>query len=1455
MACAALLLTAGGLYWLLRSHSGQDQLAAQVERLTAGPNFSLQIEGLRGPLPFSLRVGRLAVADADGVWLEVHDAEITPDFSRLLDGQPALQKVQAELLDWRRFPAGGDAAKTQKSAPDKPLRVPELPAVAVDSLRIKRLQLPAGTLEQVANEAFTVEGRLDLTDAADAPSQLFLTVQPATAAANARLQAQARAMGQDLDVTVTYSESANGPAARLAGVYPPQGFSLTLQGQGQLESWNGTLRAAAREWGTLETAYAADIAGEPSLVLNGTVDMETAPLPELEAAGNTLDFSLDAALQDQTLHVALVRLETGLATAELSGKADLAAQTLDANWSVSVSGVQPLASLIPPDVTRILTEATTPLYMSGTAAGPFTAPRLTAQTELGPVTYAGVQAHAAALDVQASPLKDWSGLDTAATIRLAGISGPAEWALPPQASLDAKADLHWDEAFLARIRSLELAGDRLTVSASGEASEARLDIRGATAIEDASRFTELAGTELKGPVELRWALTGSASPLNLRAGLELLAPQLPGLGPEVAAILGKAPKISADVQLLQSRGAQMLRIHRGRLDAAAGGLEVSGHMDLTSHAIDALWELQLDEMEKAGAGLDLAGSFKAQGSASGGWPGLRLRAQAAADGVRIADEPVADMDLTIDVGPLPGSQRASISVAAHRAGEEVALAANVSWEKDEVSLAGLSLAGAGANLQGDLSIFLDTRTAAGDIQGGVQSLARLHGLLGPLSPAPEDIEGSVQLHLALASQDAVQQADVTLKAENLQAMDMQTRTLLLQLHTENLRQAQSGQASLTVTGFSRKSILLDSVSLQAAGSLEKASGSLSLSGGSGAGAENMALDADFTVQRADGAVRIELPRLEASLAGRTAALAEPAQIEFADGFLQTSLAAESGFGQATLQGTLQGEEVLANLSVAGFDMQIINQFAPTTLDGTMTAEASLTGTLSDPQLELQASVDGLRPAGPREAGSPAANLKLQTRLKNGLLETRLAVDGLAQEQGTAFVVLPVRFSLAPFAFALKRKDELTAQANLALDLDLLPALMPMENHIIKGVFHIDAAATGSMAEPKLTGSVRLQDGRYENLSLGLLLDAIQLEGNMQTTGLSLTTVYATDSAGGEIKGAGEFSWTGMTYSADLGLNTMQLLSRDEARAVFSGVVAVRGGADQADIACDLRLNRAEVHLEPLLGASGPADKVINAMDKVQVLNAAAAKETAAPAPPFTLLLDISITADDQLFVRGLGVDSEWMGAVNVKGAAPQLRVTGKMQPVRGRVDLLGRRFLLQPESAIHLDGAQPPNPMLDLRASAKTDNITATVVVSGRAASPSVRFESTPMLPRDEILAYVLFGRSMDKITPLQAVQLAQLAATFSGDSGSGLDILRTSRSALGLDMLDVSSAGGNSDSVAVGAGAYVSDDVYVGVERDLSTGKNSVGVEVDLTPNISVESDVSNQGGQGVGVNWKWDY
>jgi translocation and assembly module TamB len=79
-------------------------------------------------------------------------------------------------------------------------------------------------------------------------------------------------------------------------------------------------------------------------------------------------------------------------------------------------------------------------------------------------------------------------------------------------------------------------------------------------------------------------------------------------------------------------------------------------------------------------------------------------------------------------------------------------------------------------------------------------------------------------------------------------------------------------------------------------------------------------------------------------------------------------------------------------------------------------------------------------------------------------------------------------------------------------------------------------------------------------------------------------------------------------------------------------------------------------------------------------------------------------------------------------------------------------------------------------------------------------------------------------------------------------------RKLLNVDEIEVSEAEEGSGT-QVGVGKYVSDDVYLKVEKSLNTDSGRVIVEVELTPSLTIESDVGTDQKTGIGVRWKHHY
>jgi translocation and assembly module TamB len=267
-----------------------------------------------------------------------------------------------------------------------------------------------------------------------------------------------------------------------------------------------------------------------------------------------------------------------------------------------------------------------------------------------------------------------------------------------------------------------------------------------------------------------------------------------------------------------------------------------------------------------------------------------------------------------------------------------------------------------------------------------------------------------------------------------------------------------------------------------------------------------------------------------------------------------------------------------------------------------------------------------------------------------------------------------------------------------------------------------------------------------------------------------------------------------------------------------------------------------------LPAKTPADL---AHIEVHEINAATARQAApAQTSPFPLDLDLRVAVPARLSVKGRGLDSEWSGNLHIGGTRNQPSITGEMNLLRGTFIFLDRSFDLT-KGSLALDGGNPPNPFLELIGETQVLENLIQVRINGPARDFRLTLSSVPALPQDELLAMVLFGRSLRQISPLQAVRLAQAAAEMTG-VGAGPDFLDSIKSQLGLREVDVTKD--EDDNTSVGVGGYLGGKYYIRTQSSVS-GQDRTKVEVQITPRISVETEVGADSRQGGGVMWKHDY
>ncbi|PRY20255.1 autotransporter secretion inner membrane protein TamB [Aliiruegeria haliotis] len=228
-------------------------------------------------------------------------------------------------------------------------------------------------------------------------------------------------------------------------------------------------------------------------------------------------------------------------------------------------------------------------------------------------------------------------------------------------------------------------------------------------------------------------------------------------------------------------------------------------------------------------------------------------------------------------------------------------------------------------------------------------------------------------------------------------------------------------------------------------------------------------------------------------------------------------------------------------------------------------------------------------------------------------------------------------------------------------------------------------------------------------------------------------------------------------------------------------------------------------------------------------------------------LDIIVSAPEQIFIRGRGLDTELGGTVVVTGTTANPNPVGEVEVIRGRLDILGQRLEMDDGTVSMAGGLQP---YLDLTATSKRNEFEFLARITGPVDDPKFDLASVPDLPDDEVLARFLFGKSVTDLSALQAVQMASALATLAGKGGPGL--LGGVRQGLGLDDLDLATT--DDGETEVRAGKYISDNIYTEFVAG-SDGDTEFDVNVDVSKNFTVKGTADSKGDSSIGIYFERDY
>jgi len=1403
--------------------------------------MEIVIDDLGPGLPGQLHIAAVTIADREGVWLRLEDLVLDWNPWALIGGTIEVADLSVASINLLREPLPSLTPDTTANADDAAFALPQAPGIAID---VARLDVPSITIDaSVMGTAATyaLTGNADL-DAGGA-GRLALDLERLDGARGAFvLRFDVDLASNDLMIDAEFNEGRDGLLVHLLDIAPYPALSATLQARGSTSDWDGSFSLVLDETADADATFRIEQDADGLAVVasgtahpGGLLDTQTA-----ELIGDAVTWNADVRLQEDRLFITAASVTIAPATLETSGTVDLDTMALD--LALDARGSQ----------TPAIAELAAPLRFSGwvlggQVTGTTEAPALTATLTLEQPSAEGMGAQQARVDVSAAtvlPDGDWTVDATLALTR------PDVGEALANAQLGEAPELHLRGTIGAAFETIDLALLDLTLAAGNLTTALALDTRDGTVAIKGLRgdvplapLSELAGLDLTGQLVVAGDVTVTAWGESADGSLQLDTTGLTTGQEALDAILGEAPGITLDIsggpdRVIVSAATVALPIWDAKgnfdIDVAAG--TIKGRLSGPFRTTPALAAQVDPALAMTGTlGVVAGGTFDA--------PIMDVRLEVA----KGAYDSLALDGAVVDLREIDISDGLTMALRASVPAGESELAAQTTLVMDpgftSLAVNDLQLAGPGMAAGGSLTLDLATILMNGRVAGKLTSLTKLADAL-----ELGTFTGTGVFETTLTAQEGGRQSiEAKTWIEGLVADGVGISELALAatvsdaLGTPEL-DVRGSFAGIDLAGMTTAEKAL----LRARGGLDALEVTLEARGTDGPG---WTFDTSARVSLGDAGTTVTLAKLELVTGEHNIATSQVHNVTIDQNGITTDKLVVSIDGGTLSFNVSQGDEHLKGaLKIEGVPLSVIEIIDPSmVMAGQIDGSADFAFDSTSGEATALFVGSGLKL--PDAAGDEEAKLTLDATWRAERLALTLDVAGIEGLSADLKAEWPLTFDPRSGAIDVPLQQQVSANLDLKGNISKLWQHLPISDQLLSGDIDMALSVSGVAADPVVAGTVRLDNGRYENLEWGTIVDDIVIEASSTQDGALQLSINANDGGSGKItmNGRADVSQHGrLLLDAKLTLDDAQLVRRDDAKVIARGDLTFKGTLAGGDITGRFQTVEVDLNVAQSLPSSVT---VLNAQD---VFYGDDHEHSAGPIKPWQAKLDIEIDMPNKVRVHGRGLDSEWAGKITVAGTLDKPLVSAKLNLVRGNLDVIGRRFTLT-TGEVSLVPADEGDPRFDVVAAIDSGDVSGQLEVSGRLSAPELKVTTVPSLPEDEALARLMFGKGAGNLSGLEALQLAGAISEITGTTGGGSGILDRFRDGLGVDVLEVGTD--ENGNMTVGAGRYLSDGIYVGVQQGASATSSGVVVNIELTDNISLETEAGADASGRVGVDWSWDY
>lgn len=1447
-----VLFSVWATFEIMRTPAGKQKLVQLIENASEAGGHPLKIGSLDGDFPSSIILTDVLVSDGVGLWLKIDRLKYSWNPWSLLEGKVKIREVSFQTVDVLRKPLPKEPAIEDRPH-EKTGGLPVFPlSVEVDHLGAQMIRLSEKVLGE--HVTFSIDSQLAYKGLSQGLALMLDAQRIDQTPGSLTLNASFIPPSKNLTLNLEAKEPPGGVLVRVLNIPGLPEMSATVKGEGSLEDWQSRFDFHAGESVHMDgTAHIKTIASEKyslDLLMNGNlspmIDTRLREILEDPVILKTnLVFNSPEQLEINNIDIANSAFHVGL-----KGKVNIQDEIIDLQYSVIPKADQPYQSLAPGVRWKSL-------KASGSAKGLMTQPEIGLNVEAVSLSQDKFIIPLTRVSFQATPDRPFGQRGMVLGITGNGFlsqpRGPdptIEQLIPDKLKWNLATAVNLDKQQIS-LKQFETSINKLTLVLKGDVNKwgQKANIKAEINSPDISKFSGIAKTRLAGNLNMGLEIEALDFGQNVQVKISSLLKNLETEFPEVKVIMGDKVTLTG---VFRRNGAGIMQVEKLKFNGAA----VSGVINAAltdDQVLDSDWNVLFPRLRELSgiAKKDLSGQLVILGKADGPLGSPAVTTNIESKNLVVDGLPVDEAQLNLTVGNLLDKPTGTLATKVRFNEMDASTSTDFVMQSDNrLALNNIKVQGLGSEIVGDLLVNLKPVSLIGALKGKIHDYASINNLLG------QELSSNTRFVVDFKDESG-QTVQFSTLVDNLNLAGdtpLSVKTVNLSGVVTNALEEPHIASKLKILEAVHPKGTLKNLVLMTKGSLKEMNFDLKAEATPKEG-PSANLNTTAILNLEPDSKQLSLSTLKGAIGNIPLKLTEPALLKINDREIELSkfvLNIKDGLVSSNFKKNSTG--MFANLSVDQFPLDLLNQIQPGLgVSGILKGKADLSGKMDDPKGNLEFTVRDLTFAEGSKKDLPPATASLSGKWNEGLAKVNFL---LTQPSVGDFKIngeLPIVMAQNQQGIKIPSNAPLKATAEGQMILDVLNNMLVASGNQVKGKVNLSVKVGGVLEKPQVAGTVNLEEGQFENLTLGTTLNDITMKTIFDNTHLKFDQLTAKTPDGGSISAKGTINKSNEDkFVADLNLstNSAKLVAIDTVTAKITSDLQLTGPLNSALLKGTINIDHADIYVPNTL----PPSVVVLDVEEIEnepVDGDIKIESKKKREEEIELGLDLKITAPGEIFIRGRGLDTQLEGDLKVTGTSNKPSVDGQFKMRRGTLEILSRNVKFK-QGVVGFDGVPDREPNLDFKAEIPTKNITILIDVFGGVSNPQIKLTSSPEKPQDEILANLLFDKSAGAITPIEAVQLANSAAQLAGFGGQGPGFMDNIRGSLGLDTLKFS---GDESGPGVEAGSYVAEGVYIGVKQGLGENSSAAVIEYEVTPNITVESDIGADSESKLGVKMEWDY